>query len=652
MATIVPPSDVRMTPPPIVPAVAPAQRRMRAAGLPAIEIAVVGRCEIFLGRGRIKQESMVFFGLLLYLGLRPGVRVTRDELLEMFWPGSPEQARRHSLRQLLYRIRRAGVPLEVDGPEVVLDAAQVYSDLSAMFADGWADAVAVDDIPQPRGLFAGYRHSLGVAFANWIDGVRDDACVEIRRACDRHITEGRREGRWSDVETAARISISCDPLNEMSQMALAEALAMTGTKAEALRVLDAYFWDVRDARGQPGREARLLRDRIAAQPDIGIHPLGEPPLIGRTDEMAWLNERREVAKAGASGASFLVGSAGIGKSALIRAFSANSELKGWRVITTRLRPGDSARPMSALFELVPQLLRANGALGADPASLTRLRHLVDGSMVGDNDEVTLTDRAHEADAALARLRAAALDLVEAVADECPLMLVVEDVHWIDRASLQLLSWLIDSTDNLSVMWLLTARPEVRFTDTRDLLPPDRHPSRTMGPLTEDESAALFRAFGKTQRATTELAISAHTAAGGNPLYIREIARHCADAKGRAGLPGSLRALMSERISRLTPMAQRVLFGCAILGRFATISRVTALLELSTLQVMEYLNAIDELGILGVTRAPGALGLHDLWQEHLLESMQPGTRAVMHVRAGDLLAAEASANPSPAVVTCT
>ncbi|MEA3247715.1 MAG: BTAD domain-containing putative transcriptional regulator, partial [Gemmatimonadota bacterium] len=234
--------------------------------MPAIWISVVGRCEIHLGRSRIKPESAVFFGLLLYLGLRPGVRVTREELLELLWPGSPEQARRHSLRQLLYRIRRAEVPLELDGPEVVLDGANVHSDLAALFDDAWADTVAVEDVPSPLSLFAGYRHSLGPAFAAWVDGVREDACVAIRKACMRHISEGRREGRWPDVETVARIAIVCDPMNETAHMALAEATHMAGAKAEALRVLDTYLWELGDTGGHVGRDARVLRNRISEQP--------------------------------------------------------------------------------------------------------------------------------------------------------------------------------------------------------------------------------------------------------------------------------------------------------------------------------------------------------------------------------------------------
>lgn len=617
--------------------------------MPAIWISVVGRCEIHLGRSRIKPESAVFFGLLLYLGLRPGVRVTREELLELLWPGAPEQARRHSLRQLLYRIRRAEVPLELDGPEVVLDGANVHSDLAALFDGTWADTVAVEDVPSPLSLFAGYRPSLGPAFAAWVDGVREDACVAIRKACTRHISEGRREGRWPDVEAIARICIACDPLNESAHMALAEALAMTGSKAEALRVLDEFFWEAREGGGQPGREAQLLRNRIAAQPDFYFHRLGEPALIGRGDEMGWLNRRRDAVKAGVPGASFLIGGAGIGKSALVRTFSINAELSGWCVITTRLRPGDSARPMSALFELIPQLLRANGALGAAPEAIAQLRGLVDGNDAADG-EPEAPYRAHEADAARARVRAAALDLLAAVVEEAPLILVVEDVHWIDSASLHFLSWLIDSTDSLHVMWLMTARPEARFDDVRECLPPERHPARTVGPLSAVDSAALFRAFGESATSVAAVDDSTHSAAGGNPLYIREIALHWVETKGNAGLPNSLRALMSERVGRLSPTAQRVLYGSAILGRFATVSRVSELMAVSPLQMLQHVDALDQLGVLGVTRARGTLGLHDLWQEHLLECMPQGTKAVMHVRAGDLLAGESAIQPTPAMVT--
>ena len=116
----------------------------------------------------------------------------------------------------------------------------------------------------------------------------------------RHIARGRREGRWSDVETAARLCLATDPLNEEATLALAEAIAMGGSKADALRLLDAYIWELGDREKTIGLPAKLLRRRISDQPSFRTQPSGEPPLVARADDLAWLNTQLDTAATGVS----------------------------------------------------------------------------------------------------------------------------------------------------------------------------------------------------------------------------------------------------------------------------------------------------------------------------------------------------------------
>src|SRR5438132_929141 len=103
------------------------------------------------------------------------------------------------------------------------------------------------------------------------------------------LRDERAKHRFATVDRAARACLALDPFNEEATLASAEVLVMSGSKAEALSVLDRYIDEVgprsRDLRIAP----KLLRERISdyvAEPGI----LAEPPLTGRDAEIATLHE--------------------------------------------------------------------------------------------------------------------------------------------------------------------------------------------------------------------------------------------------------------------------------------------------------------------------------------------------------------------------
>ncbi|HVY66255.1 MAG TPA: AAA family ATPase [Gammaproteobacteria bacterium] len=607
-------------------------------------MSIVGRCDIQLGRARVKPDSAVLFGLLLYLSLRAGTPVTRQELLDLLWPDGHDRSRRHALRQLLYRVRRAGVTLDVHGDEMTVARSSVRCDLLAVFDPDWPARARVADIPSPRAILPGYRPTLGAAFDTWLESLRDDAAGRIRLACQRHIGTGRHEGRWEDVENVARICLQCDPLNEDATLALAEATAMAGAQAESLRILDTYLWEIGGHSEGAGNEARLLRRRIAAQPHFHLQRSGEPPLIGRAEDLVWLNARRDAVGPTSPATAMLAGPPGIGKTAIVRAFTAYAEMRGWQVAVSRLQPTDGDRPMSVFLELLPRLLAAGGALGAAPESIAQLRRLLG---VRNEGEELLAGLSQEPEAVQARIRMAALDLLGAVAHEGPLIVVLEDLHWIDMPSLRLLAWCVERAERLPILWLMTSRMESRFAVLRESFPADRVPTRTIGPLGPAESAELFNAFAPGARRHAEMAQMAFTATGGNPLFIREVAGHWS-VTGQEQLPVSLRSLMQERVARLTVASQRVLHCCAVLGRFATVPRVAAVLEVGTVELLEAVEELDGLGLVGIDGTPGSLALHDLWQEQVVASTKPSARALLELRSGEVLEKESQIDHSAAL----
>ena len=613
-----------------------------------LRIRALGACVITAGRSRIKPDSAVLFALTLYLGIRAGERVTRAEVLDLLWPSGESTARRHALRQLLYRLKRAGVEVDGDGDELLLAPSNVDCDLTPLLGGTWSDQVAMADIPSLRTILPGYLPNVTPEFHAWADDLGTRCGGQIRQAGLRHLATARREGRWVDVERLARLCLETDALNEEATLALAEATAMSGSKAEAVRLLDAYLWEIGDREKNIAIPARVLRRRISEQPVYRAPRAGEPPLIARADDIAWLNHKLDETATGRCGTAMLLGPPGIGKTAVMRAFVSHAEMRGWRFVESRLQPSDTDRPMSVFVELFPPLLKASGSLGAAPESLAQLRRLVEHHVVDD----ILANKSQEAEAVQARIRTSALDLLDAITHEGPLVLVLEDLHWIDKQSLRLLSWLLEHATAAPVLWLLTARMEGRFSELREALPAERVPSRVVEPLPRDEAMALFRACVPAEQRAREHPLPAlvYDVTGGNPLFIREIAGHWTETGVTEELPNNLKSIMHGRVARLSAPAQRVLQCCAVLGGFASVPRVTTVLEMSTTDLLACIEDVDGLGLLGLGGEPGSLALHDLWQEELISRLGQATRALLHLRCGEVLAEESAANKSASVVS--
>ena len=180
----------------------------------------------------------------------------------------------------------------------------------------------------------------------------------------------RRAGDAEHTLSAATNLLAIDPLNEEGVLGRAEALALAGQKAEALRSLDEYARDVGALSPDLRVPADILRKRIAERtPPVRT----DYPLIGRSKE---LDELLQFAREAASGRvviMVLLGDAGIGKTRLLSELRAHLSLKPVLIALARCRPHDGSRPMGPLLDVLPVLLQARGALGVSEESHAILR---------------------------------------------------------------------------------------------------------------------------------------------------------------------------------------------------------------------------------------------------------------------------------------
>jgi DNA-binding SARP family transcriptional activator len=626
-------------------------------GEAVIRLRSLGQCLIEVGETRIGPNSEILFAALLYLILERGRAVPRRQLIEMLWPEVPDAAARHRLRQTLYKLKGIGVPLEYDAarielPEDVVVDSDCVATCSASIACGArgtrsASLERRSAFPaQPEAAFLpSYAPVFSQPFSEWLESQRSVAACRARRGLVAAIAHHRARGEWESVEALAYSCLALDPLNEEATLALAEATALIGSKVQAVGLLDTYLREIGHSQPDVRLPASVLRRRISER--LSVHDDiadVETPLIGRADSVAWLSARLTAAGLGKGSCCLLVGEVGIGKTRLISELARLATLQGARVVKADCRPSDRLRPMSVFTELVPCILQLPGALGCSPTSIAYLKRLTEYQ-----DETVMT--ADDPEACLATyhgLRRALTDLFDSVSSECLLVVVVEDVHWLDHIAWKVLADLAQWSLRHRILVVSTAKtPECLRLEGLRLDDNDVH---LLQALSREYAGALFSLL--TSTADVKLPTSTRDwfidVSGGNPLYLRELAAHWSSTGLANTIPDSLALLIEKRLSQLDPAFLDTLQAITILGKHANLRRVDRLLQLPT---HELLYALDSLakGNLIVLEDGRLSPRHDLIAEGALRYLSDVGRRLLHRSAAVILRADMEQSRSPSLL---
>lgn len=607
-----------------------------------IRVRALGDGVVQLGRKRITLATEGIFALAFHLAVRAGERIGRDELVETFWPGSEPTNGRHALRQMMYRLRQKGFVLdEESGEELYLDPARVDCDLSAVLGEEWpetADAAAVEAAGQPTPTFT--RH-ISERFQEWNDELRARVERQHRRGALRQIIRARREGRWSDLEVWARQVLRSDPLNEEATLARAESAAMAGSKAMALEILDQYMEELGDRAGQIGLPATVLRRRIAERkPEWPSRGPREVPLVGRAELMSKLTGMVDAAGRGEGRMAVLWGAPGVGKTRLSFEASEYARISGFLVVGVNLTPAAGATPNGLAIRLAETIRNLPGAAGAPPAAMA----LVD-RLLSHPQEPESSLAAQSGGGGVETLSWALQEVLRAVSHERKLVVVIDDLHHADESSRSLANLTARATSDCRVAWLTTQRSRPAFSRASGqgeawhiplAVPP--LPSADACLLVSELCAANKKRVGLDP---SELA----QAAGGNPMFIRELIDHQSRLGPSPTLPSSLRELMNARLDSLSDSCLRLIRLVVLLGEDAQLSVITTLFSSRSHEVSQSVEEGEGAGIVAVSDA-GHLILHDCWRHAVNEGLHGATRAALAHECAVCLQADRSVELPP------
>jgi tetratricopeptide (TPR) repeat protein len=607
-----------------------------ASAPPPIRLYVLGDARIETGSATIEPDSEVAFACALYLLLERKHHVSRRLLERLLWPEADPRTASHRLRQTMLKLRQLGLPIIASGKTTItLSGCELVADYEELTENSPQE---VRDMMIPRPL-PGYEPPVSSEYLAWLDDKRDEIGASLTRLLLALISRARESGHWIDVEAHARSILHFSPLNEEAMLALAEALAMRGQKIEGTRILDRYLAEIGAGPTDLRLPASIMRRRIADR--MPSHPAqysSDMPLIGRAVQMEVLAGLLKDLRSGHGKSCFIWGNAGIGKTRLANEFLSFASLQGVRCQRVHCRASDQHRSLSALLDLIPLLRGMKGAIGSAPETLEFFERLTKHQPREDK----LVDIAPVSVPTNSQLEYALSDTLDAVSDESPLVLAIEDSHWLDPVSANVLSGIASRIANRRILLLFTSRSS---PEESTLLLPDIRSEIFVAPLPDSESTTLMLAMVRQKEhdiGSTYLGWCVRVAEG-NPYFLQELCSHWIETGEEYVAPPSLTAVLKHRLARLTPAAVQLLQTCALLENHSSIHNLEATLGQSPHSLLASINELATSGMAtigaGDRRTDGVARLasrHDLLSDTALLQLAPPARAYLHRRAAVVL----------------
>jgi DNA-binding SARP family transcriptional activator/tetratricopeptide (TPR) repeat protein len=605
-------------------------RRVRLKVFMAFYLHLVGACVL-------EREAVpVSLGkrsnaLLAYLALE-GI-TARGTIATLLWNETDEERARASLRQEVYRINQIGEIVLNDRHHVWLaNSVEHDLDLFNSLEGEFASGLTLDELE----------------FEAWLDGAR--ALLRDKRSAflEAEVRRLSLSRDWRDAMLMARRVLSLDRFSESAHrdyIRLAyladDRVAVRAAILDLRRVLREELAMLPEAETtqliQAVEQGRLPKPDAPQARRIPMTVLRPPKLAG---SRAWQALIGGVTR---GKAMFVSGELGSGKTRLLSELAASRSALGAKVLELRCRETESTIPFAALIQAVRDHVILEKHLGQQ-SHFPELWRGELARLIPELRDPNLVYRSLEQSSEFGDARARVLESFTqyALSISAPNgMLILDDLHWADPATLEWLSYATPRLLPFGVAVLAAYQNLEAGLGLRDLI--SKLEAAGLANRIDLEPFALpeiEELLGGIDRRATQLASELLRVTGGNPLFIVETLKHLLESgqldeqwqlQGTLEPPERIGALLRRRLERMTPLARRVL------GVVALLDSSDGALVANTLRAdeLEVAQALAEAQQNHMLREDGAFS-HDAVRRTVLEFLPEAVQRALHRRAAQIL----------------
>ncbi|HTI73590.1 MAG TPA: BTAD domain-containing putative transcriptional regulator [Mycobacterium sp.] len=655
----------------------------------ALSLHVLGALRLWRGGAEIDPGPQQQAHLLAVLLARAGRPTSTAELIDAVWGPEPPTSAVNVLHKYVGALRRVLEPtlpargtgshllrrgngyLFTAGPDELdlLRFRRHIGEARVAMADDRVDA-ALDHHVSALELWTGpagdgFVH--GPAATAIFAGLNDEFFDACTAAVELAVATRQAERVLPSVQLAAAIA----PLHEPVQAGLVATLGAAGRQVEALSVYQAVRSRLAEDLGLDPGEAlevahrQVLRPRMIATvasgratvPDLCRADTDMPfagHLVGRTDELTTLRQVVDGALAGRTGLAIIEGEPGVGKTRLLQEITADSVRRDALVVWGGCLEREGMPSMWPWVQVVRALVDALPAGAREKWVNSEIGRLVeprDGVLAGS----VFPDSGTQF-----RLFEGVVALVRRVAVVRPSVIVLDDLHWADSASLQLVAHLaVRLPAGVVIIGAIRDRAPTPGEElARMLAAASRVPGHRrirLASLNVAEVAELVR-HETGQDPGSGFARGIHARTGGNPFFVRELSRFLADddeltadSAAEARVPATLRDVVKDRLTHLDDTCTGLLHVAALIGRNVGLDVLAEASGCDVQVCLDQLDSLEAYGLLEQTpRDPFSYRFtHDLIRDAVVGIIPTGQAPHLHLRIADALERTGSEDDSVA-----
>ena len=516
--------------------------------------------------------------VLAYLLIHREAAVSRNFLAFTMWPDESEESARAKLRATLHDLARV-LPAAPDGHWIELEGTNVRWNPDA------AVTVDVDDFEAAIVESARLSTAADLYTGDFLEAVYDEWTIAPREryrsayvgALEQLVSQCRRRLDFPAAIEYARRLLATDPLREDVARRLIALRYEAGDRAGALEEYERFERRIKEELDiEPMPETAALREAIArndAATAVEDHleesaPPAQSratlPFVGRTAELELLVDAWNRTARSRGGVIFVGGEPGIGKSRLVAEFMRHVDERGGRIIFGATGSPETM-PYQAFVEAMRSALPLIAGLRIDAVWLAVLATLLPEltARVVDLPEIGKLEPENER----ARLFGALTRALVALAQPRPLLVVLEDLHWAEEATIAALSFVARRIALAPLMMVATYRDTetVRRHPLRrarnDAITEGYGRSLNLRPLSVSDVDAMTNMLGSASPGPAPML---HLASEGNPLLLGQLLED--PVALRAEAPARVGDVIEARLARLSPEARRLADIASLIGQ--------------------------------------------------------------------------------------